>query len=85
MSSNKNIEDAKCLALEPGTWDIDLANGSVLHVLSDMWHIDGDDCVFSLLFEGTPNIDVESLRIPLRLLDAKAIQSLDQYGKNVPE
>jgi hypothetical protein len=77
MSNNKGIEAAKCLAIEPDVWDVRLADGGVLHVLAQFWCIEGDDCVFSLLFEGTPPIFVNTLRIPFLLLD--------DWWRTVPE
>jgi hypothetical protein len=70
-------EAARCLAIEPEVWDVRLADGGVLHVLAQFWCIDGDDCVFSMLFEGKPNIDVEILRIPFLLLG--------DYWRAIPE
>jgi len=77
MSNNREIEAAKCLALEPEIWEVGLADGQKIHVLADSWGIEGDDCVFSLLFEGKPPILVDSLRIPFLLLG--------DYWRAIPE
>jgi len=40
-----------------------------MQVLAHGYSIEGDYCEFSLLFEGEPNFQVTSLRIPLELLE----------------
>lgn len=58
----------RVLTLEPEHWTVRLREGGTLEVLAHAWTIEGDDCVFSLLFEGQPNVDVPVLRIPKDLL-----------------
>ena len=58
----------RVLKLEPEVWAVRLRDGRMLEVVAHAWTVDGDDCVFSLLFEGTPAVDVPVLRIPLDLL-----------------
>ncbi len=62
------IENATELALEPEEWDVTLKDGSLLQVLAHGYSVDGRYCVFKLLFRGSPNFEVASLRIPLSLL-----------------
>jgi len=56
------------LAGDPRLWTIDLRNGSPITVMAHGYSIESDDVVFSVLLRGTPNFEVESLRIPLALL-----------------
>ena len=58
----------RVLTLEPEQWTVRLRDGRTLEVVAHAWTIEGDDCVFSLLFEGQPNVDVPVLRIPRDLL-----------------
>jgi len=58
----------RVLTLEPELWTVRLCDGRALEVLAHAWTIEGDDCVYSLLFEGNPNVDVPVLRIPKDLL-----------------
>lgn len=63
------IPGALRLTSEPELWNVRLRSGEELEVLTHGYSIEGDDCEFSLLFEGTPNFFVTSLRIPLALLE----------------
>lgn len=62
------VNGASELALDPELWTIDLRNGSQFTVIAHGYSVDGDDVVFSLLFKGTPNFQVDSLRIPVEML-----------------
>lgn len=62
------VHDALELAMEPELWIVDLRDGSQLTVMAHSRTVDGDEVVFSLLFNGRPNVLVESLRIPLALM-----------------
>lgn len=64
----KLIRNALELALEPELWEVQLRDGSTVEVLAHGYSIEGANCVFSLLFVGTPNFEVTSLKIPLSLL-----------------
>lgn len=56
------------LTSEPELWDVKLRDGRAIQVMAHAWTIEGDECVFSVLFEGRPNVDVPVLRIPKDLL-----------------
>lgn len=56
------------LAMEAEHWEVQLRDGRSIDVLAHAWTIDGDDCVFSLLFKGAPHVDVPVLRIPRDVL-----------------
>lgn len=56
------------LAAPPEYWDISLRDGSQIIVLAHAYSVDGDKVLFSLLCRGTPNFEIESLRIPLALM-----------------
>lgn len=62
------VPGALRLALEPDAWTIRLRDGSEIEVLAHGYSVDDQECVFSLLFEGSPNFEVTSLRIPRALL-----------------
>lgn len=64
----KVIHGARELAMEPELWVVGLRDGSSIEVLTHGYSIEGEDCVFSLLFRGTPHFEVTSLRVPLALL-----------------
>lgn len=68
MATVDRLPDATSLAVEAAQWTVQLRDGSRLQVLAHAWAVDGDDCVFSLLFKGEPHFEVESLRLPLALL-----------------
>lgn len=55
------------LAFPPEFWDLELRDGDELVVMTHGYHVDGDEVVFSLQCVGTPDFEVESLRIPLAL------------------
>jgi len=63
-----DISAARLLCSEPEHWDVEFASGETMTVLAHGYRVDRDDVVFSLLFEGQPNFEVESLRIPLSLM-----------------
>lgn len=56
------------LAVPPEYWDIDLRDGRQIKILAHAYCIEADQVVFSLLCKGTPNFEIESLRIPLALM-----------------
>lgn len=62
------VQNARELVLEPDLWTVTLRDGSQIEVLAHSYRIDGNDCVFSLLFRGSPHFEVTSLRIPMALL-----------------
>lgn len=62
------IQSARELAIEPDLWEVEMRDGSRIEILAHGYKIDGDDCVFVLLFRGSPNFEVASLRIPLTFL-----------------
>lgn len=62
------VPGATCLALEADAWIVQLRDGSEIEVLAHGYSIEDDHCVFSLLFEGNPNFEVTSLRMPMSLL-----------------
>ncbi|GAB4064974.1 hypothetical protein GCM10028777_13090 [Angustibacter speluncae] len=64
------IHGALELAIAPEIWTVELRDGRSIEVLTHGYSIEGDDCVFSLLFRGEPNFEVTSLRLPLALLPA---------------
>lgn len=52
------------LASEPGRWQVVLATGETIHLVAHGYSVDGDEYVFSLLFEGRPPIEVDAVRLP---------------------
>lgn len=58
----------RVLKVEPEIWIVRLRDGRAIEVMAHAWTLDGDDCVFSLLFEGQPAIEAPVLRIPRDLL-----------------
>lgn len=62
------IQNALELAIEPNLWRVEMRDGSRIEILAHAYSVEGDDCVFSLLFKGTPHFEVTSLRIPLTFL-----------------
>lgn len=64
----RDVQGATELAIDPELWTIDLRDGSKITVITHGYHVEGDEVVFSLLFRGTPNFEVDSLRIPLALM-----------------
>jgi hypothetical protein len=63
-----NVENAIELAIAPEVWEIELRDGARMKVLAHAYHVERGEAVFSLLFKGRPNFEVESLRIPLEVL-----------------
>ncbi|WP_416417187.1 hypothetical protein [Paenarthrobacter aromaticivorans] len=66
-SGTRVVRDALRLAMDPELWTLDLRDGSQMTVLAHAYCIENDEVVFSLLFEGEPNFEVETLRVPLGL------------------
>lgn len=64
----KIVHGGRELAMEPELWVVRLRDGSLIEVLAHGYSVEGDDCVFSLLFKGEPNFETTSLRLPLALL-----------------
>lgn len=62
------LEDARELAAPPELWQIELRDGRQITVIAHAYSVEGDEVVFSLLFKGDPNFEVDSLRVPLFLL-----------------
>jgi hypothetical protein len=61
-------DDALELVIPPNRWFVDLTTGDTIEVLAHSYSIQGDRCVYSLLFRGTPNIDVTMLSLPVSLV-----------------
>jgi hypothetical protein len=49
--------------LEPDAWIIQLRDGSEIEVLAHGYRVEDDECVFSLLFEGSPARSAEDGRV----------------------
>lgn len=64
----KTLHDAMNLAVPPEIWTVELRDGSNIEVLAHGYSIKGSEYFFSLLFKGSPNYEVTSLKIPLALL-----------------
>jgi hypothetical protein len=62
------VRGARELAGDPQLWTIDLRDGQQLTVIAHAYSVEGEEVVFSLLFRGTPNFEVDALRLPLSLL-----------------
>ena len=54
--------------MDPDLWEIQLRDGSLLEVLTHGYSVQGRYCVFSLLFQGNPNFEMTSLKLPMSLL-----------------
>ncbi|MFV0460670.1 MAG: hypothetical protein ACK5MT_18080 [Actinomycetales bacterium] len=64
MSEDRTFE----LTLPPNYWPVELRDGRQIVVIAHAYSVEGDEVVFSLLCQGTPDFEIESLRIPLELL-----------------
>lgn len=62
------LNEALELAMPAEQWKIELRNGHHLKVFCHAYSVEGDNVVFSLLFRGAPNYEVDALTIPLALL-----------------
>lgn len=62
------LEEALELAMPAEQWEIELRDGKHLSVLCHAYSVEGEEVVFSLLFRGAPNFEVDTLTIPLTLL-----------------
>lgn len=62
---------ARTLLMEPEIWTIQLRDGGSLQVLTHGYRVEGEHCLFVLFFEGSPNFEVVSLRIPVNLLEGR--------------
>jgi hypothetical protein len=63
-------EDALELAMAPERWYVDLVSGETLEVLTHGYSIREGTYVFSLLFRGTPHVQITALTIPEHLVAA---------------
>ena len=61
-------EGALELAMPPDRWFVDLTTGDRIEVLAHSYSIEGDRCVYSLLFRGTPHFTVTVLSLPVSLV-----------------
>lgn len=55
---------AKELAFPPEVWTVELVDGGVIEVLTHGFEIEDGYYVFSLLFKGSPLLDIPVLKIP---------------------
>lgn len=62
-----DLESARELAVSADLWEIRLRGGKSITVLANAYSVEGEEVVFSLLFKGSPNFEVDSLRIPIEL------------------
>jgi hypothetical protein len=65
MSDQDVLPSGSVLVGDAELWTDTLRDGTTFEVRADARGIEGDHLVFSLLFEGTPNVIVPVLRIPL--------------------
>ncbi|WP_375431494.1 hypothetical protein [uncultured Friedmanniella sp.] len=63
-----HVEEASELAMPAEHWEIPLRDGDHISVFTHAYSVEGAEVVFSLLFKGSPNFEVDTLRIPLSLL-----------------
>ena len=65
----KVYEDAEELVSPPQRWTVELTTGDNLVILANDRRVEGDRCIFSLLFRGEPNFFVTCLSLPAALVD----------------
>ena len=63
-----NYPHGLALALPPEVWSVGLVTGESIQVLTHGFSIEDGRYVFSLLFKGSPNLDVPVLIIPADLI-----------------
>lgn len=62
------LEEALELAVPAEHWEVELRDGNQINVLCHGYSVEDNQVVFSLLFKGSPNFEVNTLTIPISLM-----------------
>lgn len=57
------------LTLELSKWEVRLKSGEVIVLFSNSFSREGEEYVFDILMEGSPNFLVDVARVPVDLVD----------------